>query len=207
MQNIHITKKFSSKKRYLLVCVAICLWFLWWFLSQALFIINVPILTDLLTGGVTPAQSFINITLFLLVPTFFAFLVFHKFVNDYRFLRTNRYVLLLYIIPLILFMRLLTVGDIYGVPAFVYGLGMIISAAVQDIGTFGFLQTFVEKHIPRILAAIVVAIAFFIAHFQYGMAYEELFYFSGFLLFALLRYKTKSIYVTNVLHLSFLLLV
>jgi membrane protease YdiL (CAAX protease family) len=84
---------------------------------------------------------------------------------------------------------------------------MIVSAFVQDIGTFGFLQTYIEKQVHRSIAAVIVAISFFIAHFQYGLAYATLFYIAGFFLFAFLRYKTRSLYATNVLHLSFLLLV
>lgn len=207
MQTVQSTKKTSFQKRIIAVVFAIILWFVWWFTSQALFIINIPVLTNFLTHGVTATQSFINITLFLLVPMFFAFVLYHKYVRDYQFLRANKYVWLLYIIPLILFIRLLTLHDVFGVPSWIYGLGMIVSASVQDIGTFGFLQTYVEKKVYRSVAAVIVAVSFFIAHFQYGLAYAALFYIAGFFIFAFLRYKTRSLYATNVLHLSFLLLV
>lgn len=189
--------------------IAIPAWLLVWLSTQALFFFDIPLLSDYLSR-LTLQQSFIVLTLWISIIASIVSLLWYKLYHNFSFLKAPAVIYLAYIIPLILVVKDLLQPQIFGINPFIWVLAMIITTFIQDILTFGYLQTYLEKQINLKPAAIATALIFYIGHFI-GIGSIDittaLIYAFGFAIFAFLRYRSHSIYLTNALHLSFLLLV
>ncbi len=135
-----------------------------------------------------------------------------KKIKEASFLKIkNKAWLLLYIIPITFIVIIAIHGNQQSgnVNQWNWTISIILSTFfAQDLVTFGFLQTYLEKQLKPFHAALLTAAVFFVGHLigQFQFDVLTLIYFLGFILFAIIRYKTKNIYIVNVLHLSFLLL-
>lgn len=138
-----------------------------------------------------------------------AWFVYHKSVRDYNFLKTKKWILVLYLLPIAAAINLYIHNptEIYGANTIIYLLAMLISVGYQDILTFGFLQTILEKRTARIIAALATALVFYIGHLNFGFDLLSLIHILGYVVFVFARYKTSAIYVTNVIHLTYILAV
>ncbi|MFA5069933.1 MAG: CPBP family glutamic-type intramembrane protease [Patescibacteria group bacterium] len=94
----------------------------------------------------------------------------------------------------------------FGLAGWLYGFLILITTMAQDLFTFGFLQTGLEKLTKPWLAALLVVITFYLGHFYFQASFLTLIFFVGFSGFAWLRAKYRSIYAINIIHLIFSLL-
>ncbi|MGO4858936.1 CPBP family glutamic-type intramembrane protease [Arthrobacter sp. 2MCAF14] len=173
---------------------------------QSLFIANIPYLTYLLTSG-SPVHNFICFTLIMLTLTGGAAWIYQLKVADYRFLRADARIGVFYVIPVGLLIHMLTHAESFSVPSPLYAAGMVFSAFAQDVVTFGFLHSHFESLLGRTVAGVAVAGVFWAAHLPFvHSAQMALVYALGFALMSFLRFRTRSIYAANIVHVSFLLL-
>ena len=133
---------------------------------------------------------------------FLWFIIFKKF--DFFYLNTKK-VLLLYIIPLIIFLLSFVYTNEKTMSTILQEtFSFIVLSFSQDILTFGILQTYLSKLINTYYATILTVCMFFIGHIGFfPLNILLLFYITGFVLFGYLRYKDKNIYRLNVIHTSF----
>jgi membrane protease YdiL (CAAX protease family) len=189
------------------ILVAVFLWGLFWMASQYLFIGETPMWLENLVRDVSTEQRFVYLTLWISGIAVVGIALWHRWVQQYGFLRAPRRLYLAYILPVILVVWLLFEPEQFGVSSPIYTTGIVLTTMWQDLVTFGFLQTYLEKQVSPKVAMLITAVVFFVGHTPYGMPLAMLVaYGLGFLVFAYLRYKTKSVYLTNVLHLSFVLI-
>lgn len=200
-----MTKKLSNKNRLIRIITVIALWFAVWFLSQGVFIVSDTPLANWLMHG-SSQDNFIHATLWIVGVMVIGAALWHKFVRNYSFLKVRSPRLLAaYLLPLVLFIVMLIRPLPFGINPFVYTASMIATCFWQDLLTFGFLQTSLEKLVNPKLAAALTAASFFVGHLYFEFSWLALAYMAGFAIFAYARYRTKSIYLTNALHLAFLL--
>lgn len=189
------------------VIVAIALWFVFWLLSQYLFFGEWPSWLASFMQDTSAEQQFIYLTLWISLVAIIGVTIWHKTFRDYSFLNLSGRTYLAYIVPIALLIWLLLQPLHFGVSAPIYATGAIVSVFWQDLLTFGFLYTYLDSQVNSKLATVITAAVFFAGHLFTTLTLPELIaYGLGFLVFAYLRYKTQSIYLTNVLHLSFILL-
>lgn len=209
-----MTNKINSLKMtprtIALSLLAVAVWWIFWMSSQALYIIDVPLLSDLRGSG-NLQQQFIALTLLITCVFVIATLVWHITVHDYSFLRGKKWQIALYVIPLMIMVMLFATHQTGygGIDLRIYILGMVVSTFCQDILTTGFLQTALTKTIGDKFAAVVTAIMFFLGHFMTTsqiLSPMGAIMICGFVLFSWLRYKTGNIYIVNVIHLTFSLI-
>lgn len=167
--------------------------------------IDVPILSDsLLTSD--PQANFISLTLWIVAINLIVLAVYHWLERDYSFLKIkDKWDILAYIIPLALIIALFaTKNTAFNVSIPIYVVAMIITNFCQDLLTNGFMQTSLSKKIGSVLAAIVTCIVFYLGHFMITETFTPMggIMVIGFILFSWLRYKRGNIYLVNVLHLS-----
>lgn len=203
---INLTAK--SLLKSLLIVV---LWFMFWFGARCLLMINVPIFSDWLTGASTQQDIFIILMIWITVVCLAATGLWQLLMHDYSFLKIkNKWDIIPYVIPMILcVIILLTKSTVYGVNVWIYILAMIITNFVQDFLTTGLLQTALTKTIGAVFAAILTCIIFFLGHVIIPDAATftpiMIVMIMGFVLFSWLRYKRGNIYLANVIHLCFAL--
>ncbi len=183
----------------------ILLWWLFWLGTQALFIVNVPFLSDSLATQ-NPQNNFIALTVWIVIINLIALAIYHKFQRDYSFLKIkDKWDILAYAIPLGLIVALLaTKGTAFNVSMPIYIVAIVITNFCQELLTTGFLQTGLSKKIGSVLAAIVTCVVFYLGHFMVAETFTLMggVMVIGFILFSWLRYKRGNIYLVNVLHLS-----
>lgn len=206
-----MTDKINSRKitpkTIALSLSAITAWWIVWMSSQALYMIDVPVLSDILKGG-NLQQQFISMTLWIACTAIIAMLIWHIAVHDYSFLRGEKWQIALYAIPAIMIIILFATHQTGygGIDLRIYVPGMIVSSFFQDILTTGFLQTALSKTIGDKFAAIATTITFFLGHMLTVadmLSPMGVIMICGFILFSWLRYKTGNIYLSNIIHLTF----
>lgn len=196
-------KEKINKNIFLRILISLTLWSLFWFLGQALFFYN-----NLPFQNLDSNAIFFVITIWILFLAIIALFLWKWKFNDFSFLQVkNRKILWFYSLPVILTLIFLIKGLPVGINRFAYVFAMVTTTFLaQDMLTFGFLQTYLEKLITPFCAFILTSLVFFIAHLTFDFSFFTLIFAFGALLFGYLRYKTKNIYLLNILHTAFLLL-
>lgn len=187
----------------------ILFWWFFWLGTQALLIVDVPFLSSLLTAS--DAQSnFIFLTLWIIIVNVIALGIWHWRVRDYSFLKIkDRWDILGYIVPLLLIIVLLaTKSTAFNVPIWIYIIAMLITNFCQELLTTGYMQTGLTKTLGPIAAAIVTCVMFYLGHFMIADTFSLMggIVVAGFVLFSWLRYVRGNIYLVNVVHLTWALM-
>lgn len=189
------------------VVIAILVWFAFWILTQYLFLGKLPAWLMNISDALSPQQQFIAISLWINLIALIGIFLWHKTFRDYSFLKAPKKTYLAYILPAVLAAILLLQPTHFGVNSLIYAIGMVTTTFWQDLLTFGFLYTYLQTQVKPEIAAFLTALVFYAGHFMYDLPLTMLLvYIVGFLFFAYLRYKTRSIHLTYVTHLSFILL-
>jgi len=197
-----MTKK-HKKNNIIKILLAIFIWSIFWFSGQGVFFINYLSLENIDSNMV-----FIYFTFWLLFVAIVGIIIWRLKINDFSFLRIkNKKILWLYLVPILFAVVILINGAPVDINRYYYVFAMTTTTFLaQDMLTFGFLQTYLEKHTKPSYAAMITTLVFFIAHLTFDLSIFTLIYASGIILFGYLRYKTKNIYLLNIIHMSFLLL-
>lgn len=195
---------------WLYVMLAITAWYAVWMSTQALFMTDVPVLTALIASSPDIAVRFATLSAWIIGTGIIATLLWAKWSGgDFSFLRIKRpMVLMLAYLPIaIVAVIVMLTRSPFGVPGWLWISCLVATTFYQDILTFGFLQTALEKRVRPIVAALLTALVFFSGHFWLIGNMPTLatagMYMVAFPIFALLRYKTKTIYATNLIHTAF----
>ncbi|NTW62021.1 hypothetical protein HGB25_01245 [Candidatus Saccharibacteria bacterium] len=194
-----------TKQKIKKVVIAVGLWCVFWFGAQAIYLIPISPLNTL---ELPPNLNFLLYTIWILCVSCAGVFIWKKKVNDFSFLKVkNKKILYLYIMPIIMAIIFLIRGNGIDInrPLYIVAIASTTFIA-QDMLTFGFLQTYLEKIISRKTAAMITCIAFFTAHLTFGWSLLTLTFLLGGALFSYLRYRTKNIYLLDIIHISFLLL-
>lgn len=203
-------KSDASKTRIRVVSLVLLAWFVFWLPFQLIFILDVPYLDSLLSPDNLPThERLVRYSLVLAASAFLACLIYHRFVHIYKFFKTKKWIFLLYLLPLAAMINLYInqPSEIFGVNTLLYILFMTLSVAYQDILTFGFLQTILEKNLGGLIAAIITGVVFYIGHLNFSLDVFSLIHMLGFIVFSFSRYLTGSIYIANIIHLTFVLMI
>ena len=186
----------------------ILFWWTFWLGTQALFIIDVPYLSALLTSA-SPESNFIYLTLWIAAINVIAFGIWHWLKRDYSFLKIkDKWDVLGYIVPLALIVALLaTKSTAFNVPIWIYIVAMIVTNFCQELLTTGYMQTGLSKTLGPVIAAIVTVIMFYLGHFMIADTFSLMggVVLAGFILFSWLRYVRGNIYLANIVHLTWAL--
>jgi membrane protease YdiL (CAAX protease family) len=186
----------------------ILFWWTFWLGTQALFIIDVPYLSALLTSA-SPESNFIYLTLWIAAINVIAFGIWHWLKRDYSFLKIkDKWDVLGYIAPLALIVALLvTKSTAFNVPIWIYIVAMIITNFCQELLTTGYMQTGLSKTLGPIVAAVITVIMFYLGHFMIADTFSLMggVMLAGFILFSWLRYVRGNIYLANIVHLTWAL--
>ena len=185
----------------------ILFWWVFW-MGQALFTVDVPLLSSLLTSS-NPQTNFIFLTLWIIIINIIALVVWHWRERDYSFLKIkDKWDILGYTVPLLLIIALLaTKSTAFNVPIWIYIIAMIITNFCQELLTTGYMQTGLTKTLGPIAAAIVTCVMFYLGHFMVADTFSLMggIMVAGFVLFSWLRYTRGNIYLANVVHLTWTL--
>lgn len=182
------------------------LWLLVWSLTHGFFMNDN--LMSLLPGDFD--QKYITASLYILIIIIGSFFILPKIRR--KNLPKSK-LIYLYLIPLSLIAALPFHYSLTLNPA-VYILMILISCFWQDYLTFGIYQTELSKRLRPLATILTVATVFFLGHFIFYLDIlnqQSIFSWSiiaiAGLALATIRYKTNNVYTSNVIHLSFLLLV
>ena len=200
--------KKNKNKIIIKIIIAILLWSIFWFSGQALFFINLDLPFLNFVQNFDKNIIMLVYTLWVLFVSLIALIIYRWKINDFSFLKIkNKKILWLYIIPLVFAIIIIINGSPFGYNRYLNVFAMTTTTFLaQDVLTFGFLQTYLEKLINPIYAFFVTSTVFFSAHLAYDLSYYTLILVFGALLFGFLRYKTKNIDLLNIIHTSFLLI-
>ena len=198
-------KSALTTKNIFATLMIILFWWIFWLGTQALLMVDVPFLSSLLTASV--AQSyFIFLTLWIIIVNVIALGIWHWRVRDYSFLKIkDKWDILGYIVPLLLIIALLaTKSTAFNVPVWIYIIAMIITNFCQELLTTGYMQTGLTKTLGPVVAAIVTCVMFYLGHFMIADTFSLMggIMVAGFVLFSWLRYTRGNIYLANVVHLT-----
>lgn len=190
--------------KLLKVILAVVIWFIFWFGAQSLYLI--PNLFSNINP--TPNVFFVIYSLWIIFVSMVAVLIWKFTFKKFGFLKIkNKKWLLLYIIPVVLSVILIINGNNFGINRYLYTSAMFVTTFLgQDLLTFGFLQTYLEKITGAKTAAIITGLAFFAGHLVSSFSFGTLLMLVAAILFSFLRYRTKNIYLLNIIHISFSLL-
>lgn len=195
---------------YLIACIVT--WWLVWILTQALFMIDVPFLSDYLSRSENTTVTFATYTAWICAVGGIATFLWSRWSGrDFSFLRTRkwRWIVLGYLPVLAVAAFIMATRSIFDIPGWLWAPSLLATTFFQDILTFGFLQTALARRIKPFLAALLTAAVFFAGHFWLvgkapSLTDPQVYLFAiGFPVMALLRWKTKTIYVTNMFHSAF----
>lgn len=194
----------------LYVILAVAAWCAAWMSTQALFMTDVPVLTALLTSSPSATIRFAALSAWIIGTGVIVTLLWAKWSGgDLSFLKIKRPKLLLlcYLPIAIAAIVVIVTRSPFGIPGWLWTLCLVATTFYQDILTFGFLQTALEKRLKPIVAALLTALVFFSGHFWLVDNLPTLanagLYMIAFPIFALLRYKTRTIYPANIIHTAF----
>lgn len=200
-----VEKTVERKEKIVKTILAVSVWFLFWFANEGIFLLSRHDVINLDFIG-SASWKFFFITLWAVLFFGVAFFIWSIKIKNWLFLKCSKKVFILYLIPFVLLIKVLISGETFGVLPILYVLGIIFNSLLQDILTFGFLQTYLEKVLNTKAAFLIVVVAFYIAHLDFSFSVGSLFLVAGYILFGYLRFRFKHIYFTNVVHLSYLLL-
>lgn len=129
--------------KLLKVILAVVVWFIFWFGAQSLYLI--PNLFSNIDP--TPNVFFAIYSSWIIFVSMVAVLIWKFTLKKFGFLKiTNKKWLLLYIIPSILSVILIINGKNFGINRYLYTSAIFVTTFLgQDLLTFGFLQTYLEK--------------------------------------------------------------
>lgn len=194
-------------KKALKILAGVALWFFIWTAARFLFYFNnitrvLPFLKSLID------YKYLFFGGWLVFCAIIVFVVWGKKSQSFSFLRIkNKFWLMLYLIPLGQYVYWIFQSKTpFGLAGWLYGLIFILATSGQDILTFGFLETYLEKIIKPWPAAFMTVLVFFLGHFYFKLSFLTLIFIVGFAGFAILRKKTESVYPVNIIHLIFSLL-
>ena len=194
-----------TPKNILISILIIALWWVFWLGSQALFMIDVPFISDWIAAS-DDQSIYIRLTIWIVAVHLIALGVWHWSKRDYSFLKIkDKWDISVYAVPLVLAIVLLaTVPTAFGVTMWVYIIVMIITNFAQDLLTTGYMQTGLSKTLGPIGAAIITCVVFYLGHFMIvdTLTIGGSIMVVGFILFSWLRYKRGNIYFVNAIHLT-----
>lgn len=178
--------------------LAIFVWSFFWFFGQILMKIDLPFIAEIDNVNI----GFLIFSIWNLLVTAIAFVIWRVKFNDFKFLKIkDKRVLFLYIVPIVLAILAFIDSSRYGVNSYLWVFGLVATTFLaQDMLTFGFLQTYLGKIMKPVYAFLITSSAFFLAHLAYNFSAMTLILLSGAFLFGFLRYKTKNIYIINIIH-------
>jgi Type II CAAX prenyl endopeptidase Rce1-like len=192
----------AKKIQYQQIIISALIWFTIWVITQGLFISG--ILTQL--PGELNLKNAIATSWVLLITIIclYAMPVYRK-----NLLPKSKLVWL-YLIPLGLLLLLPAHYQlVLNLPVYIFMI--LVTVFWQDYLTFGLFQTYLEKRLHLNTAAILTALLFLVGHVVFYI--NDLFNIqfviiaiAGFL-FSFSRRYFKNIYIANILHLCFLLLI
>jgi membrane protease YdiL (CAAX protease family) len=198
------TGKLTSKTIFASLTI-IALWWLFWLSSQALFMVDVPILSKWLISS-DPQHTFGALTVWIVVVNLIALAVYHWLQHDYSFLKIkDRWDILAYLLPVgLAIVLLLTKSSAFGVPMLIYVGAIVVTTFCQELLSTGFLQTGLARRLGPVLAAALTCIIFYLGHFMIADTATLMggVIVVGFMLFSWLRYKRGNIYLANTVHLT-----
>lgn len=204
-QKQKVLKNKLTPKKIVGSILIILFWWIFWLGTQALFMIDVPYLSPLLTSS-DPQTNFIYLTLWIVVVNIVALGVWHWCKREYSFLKIkDKWDILGYIVPLALIVALLaTKTTVFNVPMGIYIAAMIVTNFCQELLTTGYMQTGLSKTLGPIAAAIVTCVVFYLGHFMIAntLSLMGIIMVAGFILFSGLRYVRGNIYFANIVHLT-----
>lgn len=208
-QKLKPSKRMLTQKNILTSLIIVSLWWAFWLGSQGLFIVDVPILSDWLIAS-DPQTNFISLTIWIIVVNLIALAIYHWLQRDYSFLNIrDKWDVVAYTIPLgLIIVLLITKASVFGVPILIYISAMVVTNFCQELLTTGFMQTGLSKRIGNISAAFITCVVFYLGHFMILETFTPIgiIMVAGFILFSWLRLKRGNIYLTNVVHLSWSLI-
>ena len=197
-----------TPKNIFISLLIIALWWVFWLGSSALFIIDVPFISDWIAAS-DDQSIYIRLTIWIVAVHLIALGVWHWSKRDYSFLKIkDKWDISVYAVPLVLAIVLLaTVPTAFGVTMWVYIIVMIITNFAQDLLTTGYMQTGLSKTLGPIGAAIITCVVFYLGHFTImdTLTIGGSIMVVGFILFSWLRYKRGNIYFVNAIHLTWAL--
>lgn len=201
-------KNTLATKNIIASVIIVLFWWTFWLGTQALFIVDLPYLSPLLTSS-SPQANFISLTLWIIAINVIAFGIWHWRKHDYSFLKIkDKWDVLGYIVPLALIIALLaTKSTAFNVPIWIYIVAMIVTNFCQELLTTGYMQTGLSKTLGPIVAAIITVIMFYLGHFMIADTFSLMggVMLAGFILFSWLRYVRGNIYLANIVHLTWAL--
>lgn len=206
--------KIRASRVSTLLCAIVCIiaWWFIWILTQALFITDVPLLSDFLGRSQNIAVNFAIYTAWICATGLIATFLWSRWSNgDFSFLKAPRWrwVVIGYVPIFIAAIIIIVTRSPFGIPGWLWAPSLLVTTFYQDFLTFGLLQTALEKRLRPLTAALLTAFVFFTGHFWLvgnapSFLDPQVYLFAvGFPIFALLRYKTKTIYATNMIHSAF----
>lgn len=200
-----MVKKQTTKRKddfwWLRVIGLVTMWFMTWLATQALYMIDVPILSPWLKNA-DGEQGFINLSIwimFVVIVATVAWAVVAK--GNFSFLKPTKWTIAPYIvtIPLVIACMFAPRSLTFGVTPWLYMTLMVVTNFVQDILTFGFLQTALEKVIKVWPAAILTAVVFYAGHFVNLFDPKQL-VFSGVLMLGAVAFVVSRAHYQEYLH-------
>jgi membrane protease YdiL (CAAX protease family) len=203
------------KTKLLKAIGAVLIWFLIWFVLgipySTSWLLPNPTINVLSNISSSRTEFFALYSLWVLLITAIAIMIYKFTINDFSFLKIKQKKLLfLYLIPVILAAYDILANDTYGINSYIWAIGIATTTFCgQDLLTFGLLQTYLSKVLNPFAALIITSAAFFVAHLFIGynnLSLATSIVLFGAFLFGFLRYKSKSIYLLDVIHIAFGLL-
>jgi membrane protease YdiL (CAAX protease family) len=183
----------------------IALWWVFWLGSQALFMVDIPVVTKWLVSSCSQV-NFLSLTLWIFVVNLIALAVYHGLQREYSFLKIkDKWDVLAYLLPMgLVIVLLLTKSSAFGVPILIYISAMVVTNFCQELLTTGFMQTALARYINPVGAAVLTCLMFYFGHFMFSDTFTPLglIMIAGFILFSWLRLKRGNIFLANVVHLS-----
>ena len=194
-----------SPKAIIASILIVSLWWIFWLGSQALFIVDIPVLSSWLLSS-EPHVNYIAVTAWIIAINLIALAIYHRLQRDYSFLKIkDRWDVLAYIVPLGLIIFLIAAKPTaFDVPIVIYIIGMVATNFCQELLTTGFMQTALSKYVGAVFSAIITCVVFYFGHFMIAetFTYMGIAMVCGFILFSWLRLKRGNIYLVNIIHLS-----
>lgn len=202
----------SKTKTLIFVVICFHCWLVVWLLTFGLFSIYIPFITPLLEK-MEPTKCFLTLLVWILFIALVSTLFWSRWSkNDFNFLKVKKpiWIILSYLPVITLTLIVASKPKVFEINGTIYALGMLILNPIQDLLTFGYLQTALNKHLrSHTTAAIITACTFFIGHIIFNLSAgvgAYVFYTAAFLLFALLRDFTNNIYAIICIHLYYALI-
>ncbi len=201
----------ATTTRYAPLAAALVVWLLLWPLCLGLFSITIG---SIITSDAT-TRMWVDIGV---APAVLLLLVFtHQQMTKSLF--SPQWTAYLYLLPLVaLITMVFRVGGIdgmvFGYPVWLYTPMIATNVALQQLLTFGLLQSYCEKVIPPALTIAIITIVFYLGHgifisekFASNKPLAALFIVIVGLAFAMIRQRTHTLHANLALYLLFYFIV